>query len=155
MRFLIDAQLPRALARYLTEIGHDVLHVKDLPKGGDTTDSEIARYADQNDYVVVSKDSDFRNLHTQGRYPKRLLWITAPNLRNSKLIALFSEHGETITSAFDVAAFVELQEDRVLLHRPPTDLVRMRAESAAIAEDPAELAESKAVLNEMRGIIRS
>jgi hypothetical protein len=40
MNFLVDAQLPRRLARRLQEAGHDALHTLDLPAGNRTTDSE-------------------------------------------------------------------------------------------------------------------
>lgn len=33
MRFLIDAQLPRRLARWLAALGHDAVHTLDLPNG--------------------------------------------------------------------------------------------------------------------------
>jgi hypothetical protein len=32
MKFLVDAQLPRRLANWLNEAGHDTLHTFDLPK---------------------------------------------------------------------------------------------------------------------------
>lgn len=32
MKFLVDAQLPRRLASWLNEAGHDTLHTLDLPK---------------------------------------------------------------------------------------------------------------------------
>lgn len=31
MKFLVDAQLPLRLARYLREAGHDVVHTRELP----------------------------------------------------------------------------------------------------------------------------
>jgi predicted nuclease of predicted toxin-antitoxin system len=33
MKFLVDAQLPRRLARLLTATGHDAIHTLDLPRG--------------------------------------------------------------------------------------------------------------------------
>ena len=41
MRFVIDAQLPAALAKFLTQKGFDVVHTDDLPKKEFTTDNEI------------------------------------------------------------------------------------------------------------------
>jgi hypothetical protein len=32
-RFLVDQQLPRALAIHLTSLGHDATHIKDYPGG--------------------------------------------------------------------------------------------------------------------------
>jgi len=36
VRFFIDAQLPRILVERLIELGHDAVHVTELPKAGDT-----------------------------------------------------------------------------------------------------------------------
>ncbi|MFO7641427.1 MAG: DUF5615 family PIN-like protein [Candidatus Competibacteraceae bacterium] len=57
-RFLIDAQLPPALARWLTAQGHPSQHVSDF--GGDgTTDDEVWAQALRLGAVIVSKDEDF------------------------------------------------------------------------------------------------
>jgi hypothetical protein len=47
VNFLIDAQLPRRLARKLRELGHDALHTLDLPGGNRTPDPEINAVAQQ------------------------------------------------------------------------------------------------------------
>ena len=41
MRFLVDAQLPKRLAEWLNEAGHDALHALDLPRGNRTSDAEL------------------------------------------------------------------------------------------------------------------
>ncbi len=58
MRFLVDAQLPRRLARQLAVAGHDVLDTFDLPDGNRTSDLTIIERADHEDRVVVTKDAD-------------------------------------------------------------------------------------------------
>lgn len=82
MRFVVDAQLPEALVDRRKQLGHDAIHVKHLPGGSDTSDSEITRLADAEDRVVVTKDSDFRHTHETGGHPTRLLLISAGNVRN-------------------------------------------------------------------------
>jgi len=53
-RFLIDAQLPPALARWLTAQGHPAEHVFDF--GGDgTTDNDVWNRALDTDAVIISK----------------------------------------------------------------------------------------------------
>jgi len=59
VRFLLDAQLPRALCSALRKAGHEALHTLDLPGGNQTPDQTISLLADQEGYIVVSKDSDF------------------------------------------------------------------------------------------------
>ncbi|WP_425571936.1 DUF5615 family PIN-like protein, partial [Nocardioides dubius] len=58
MRFLVDAQLPLALARLLEEHGHQAEHVTDIGPG-DAPDRELWRYALDNDAVIITKDEDF------------------------------------------------------------------------------------------------
>ena len=69
MRFVVDAQLPEALVEHLQQLGHDAIHVKHLPRGGEASDSEITAFADAEDRVVVTKDSDFRHTHETGGHP--------------------------------------------------------------------------------------
>ena len=59
MIFLIDAHLPRQLARILHEYGHDAYHTMDLPHQNRTDDDEIMQFADTHDCIVTTKDSDF------------------------------------------------------------------------------------------------
>ena len=58
MRFLVDAQLPPALARWLVAAGHEAEHVGDVGLG-DAQDQAIWVYAVGVGAVIVSKDEDF------------------------------------------------------------------------------------------------
>jgi len=46
VRFLVDAQLPSQLARFLNARGHDAQHTSELTDGNRTTDARIAELAD-------------------------------------------------------------------------------------------------------------
>ncbi len=59
MKFIIDAQLPKRLARKLSAQGHDVLHTLELPLANATPDIEIIALACQEERIVISKDGDF------------------------------------------------------------------------------------------------
>lgn len=61
--FLVDQQLPKALATFLSERGHDARHIKEYDGGTTMPDSDIARLADSEDRFVVTKDDDFRIAH--------------------------------------------------------------------------------------------
>jgi predicted nuclease of predicted toxin-antitoxin system len=120
MKFLVDAQLPRSLAVHLAALGHDVAHVKDLPAGSLTTDSEITSIADADGRIVVTKDADFRHMHETGGHPERLLLVAVGNTRNRELLDHFTAHHATIVGAFDEADFVELGRETLTLHRRRT-----------------------------------
>ncbi len=116
MRFIVDAQLPETLVEHLQRLGHDAIHVKHLPAGGNTSDSEITRFADSEDRLIVTKDSDFRHTHETGGHPTRLLLISVGNVRNRDLLALISAHHDAIVQAFEQADFVELGTTALTLH---------------------------------------
>lgn len=58
MRFLIDAQLPPALARLLKAAGHQAEHVEDVGLR-DAGDHRIWDYTVQQQAVLITKDEDF------------------------------------------------------------------------------------------------
>ena len=90
MNFLVDAQLPARLARALAVAGHDAIHTSDLPEGNRSTDGDIARRADTENRVVVTKDRDFRDGHLLTGSPRRLLVVATGNITNNALMALFA-----------------------------------------------------------------
>ncbi len=56
--FLVDAQLPSALARWLAERDHVAEHVADIGLLS-ARDSEIWRYAIEHDAALIRRDEDF------------------------------------------------------------------------------------------------
>ena len=74
MKFVVDAQLPRRLARELAASGHDAVHTLDFPAGNRTQDKDIVALAVREDRLVVTKDNDFvASFLLRGTPPKLLL----------------------------------------------------------------------------------
>ena len=121
VRFLVDTQLPKHLCRLLTEMGHDAVHVSDLPNGNRSTDAEVIAAADEEGRVVVSKDSDFRHSHLLRGQPSRLLAIVTGNVSNTDLLGLFNTNADRILSALDESSFVELGATSLVVHGEPAD----------------------------------
>ncbi|MFE1595442.1 DUF5615 family PIN-like protein [Nocardia sp. NPDC058705] len=114
MKFLVDAQLPARLARFLNDAGHDARHTSQLFAGNRTADDQVAKIADSEDRVVVSKAADFRISHQlQGR-PRRLLVIAMGNISNNGLLAVFETHLDSIVAAFDDADRVEIRPTQIV-----------------------------------------
>ena len=84
MKFLIDAQLPPALARWLTARGHHATHVVDMGLVA-AADTLIATRVEQGGAVLVSKDEDFVLLRLPDRFT--LLWLRVGNVTNRALLA--------------------------------------------------------------------
>lgn len=101
MNFLIDAQLPPALARWLADQGHEALHVFDLGlhAAADTQIWEFARNEgaqmvigrrflwDGEEAVIISKDEDFVDRWLLSDQPVPLVWIRKGNCSNEALLA--------------------------------------------------------------------
>lgn len=89
MRFLIDAQLPPALARLLSERGHVAEHVNDIGLGG-ASDQHLWGYAIEHDAVLVTKDEDFSDmlLLRDGGSPV-VVWVRVGNTRCQALLEWF------------------------------------------------------------------
>lgn len=86
MRFIVDAQLPPALARWLADHGHEAEHVFDF--GGDgTTDSEIWRRALTKTAAIVTKDEDFSLRSMREADAPQVVWIRVGNTRRTALFA--------------------------------------------------------------------
>jgi predicted nuclease of predicted toxin-antitoxin system len=59
VKSIVDAQLPRRLARELSTLGADAVHTLDLPAANRTPDGEVRRVAEAGGRVVVGIDGDF------------------------------------------------------------------------------------------------
>ena len=116
MKFLVDAQLPRRLARQLAAAGHDALHILDLPDGNKTSDLALMERAEREDRVVITKDADFVIAHTLNARPRNLLLIATGNIANDALEALMRANLPRIVQAFDECDFVELGKDHLTSH---------------------------------------
>ena len=108
MKFLVDAQLPRRLAGWLTAAGCDAVHTLDLPDGNRTTDEQIIDAADREQRAVVTKDADFVDSHILHARPARLLLISTGNISNRELEALMVPLIPAIVQEFQVHSFLEL-----------------------------------------------
>ena len=84
MRFLIDAQLPPALALQLAAAGHEAAHVTEIGHGG-ATDADIWSHAISTKSVIVSKDGDFAILAKGSRPGPQVLWVRLGNVSNKAL----------------------------------------------------------------------
>ena len=100
MKFLVDNQLPAALARFLSSHGHDARHVLDL-KMDEASDSDIWQRAASEGRVVVSKDEDFLHLAMRSSAATALVWVRLPNCRKQTLLASFERVLPALVAALE------------------------------------------------------
>ena len=97
MRFLIDAQLPPALALLLNDRAHVAEHVNDVGLG-ESPDHDLWRYALEQGAVIVTKDEDFANMAALGGDAPTVVWIRVGNTRRAVLLAWFEPLIEQVIS---------------------------------------------------------
>ena len=98
MRFIVDAQLPPALARWLASQGCDAAHVFDLQMGS-ATDREIWALALSTDAIVVTKDEDFSVRALVVTPAPSVVWVRYGNVRTPQLIAHVASVWDTVRDA--------------------------------------------------------
>ncbi len=116
MTFLIDAQLPRRLARMLQQYGHQAYHTLDLPQHNSTDDAEIMQFADLHDCIVTTKDSDFVDAFYLQHRPQKLWLLSTGNISNRDLDALIHANIEQVVVLFQQYRFVELSRTDLIAH---------------------------------------
>lgn len=52
--------------------------------------TDINTYVDINDFILISKDADFKNSHFINKTPKKLVKINLGNISNEELITIFN-----------------------------------------------------------------
>jgi predicted nuclease of predicted toxin-antitoxin system len=117
MKFLIDAQLPRALAVSLLRVGIEAIHTLDLPDGNRTKDRDINDLSIKQQYIVVTKDTDFVESFVLYGKPWKLLLVATGNIGNSDLEKVFLSNVQRILEGFKDLSFVELNQSNVIFHR--------------------------------------
>ena len=89
MRFLVDAQLPPALARHLTALGHLAEHVGDADLLA-AADRRIWAYAAANGAVLITKDEDFVTMRALSKHGgPAIVWVRIGNTTRHGLITRF------------------------------------------------------------------
>ncbi len=102
MKFLVDNQLPSALARWLSARGYDAVHVLDRDQG-QTDDRGLWSLAITENRIVVSKDEDFFILATRPGDAGQLLWLRLGNCRKQTLLTALETAWSAIEAAFQAS----------------------------------------------------
>lgn len=88
MKFLVDNQLPSALARFLVAQGHDAEHVLNLGMD-EADDRDIWSYIVSQGHVLITKDEDFLHLANRPGAFGSFVWVRLGNCRKQTLLAAF------------------------------------------------------------------
>ncbi|MGV8133573.1 MAG: DUF5615 family PIN-like protein [Mangrovibacterium sp.] len=114
MKFLCDVHISYKLVAHLKFLGFQAIHVNEILNKSETKDSDICKYSDQNDLVIITKDADFRNSYFVKQTPRKLIKINLGNISNQELITIFSENIQVIRKLDSKSNFLlEVDKDNI------------------------------------------
>ena len=95
MRLLLDQNLSRRLVRMLESDYPSSSHVAELGLST-ATDSAIWDFARDHNFMVVSKDSDFRQLAFLLGPPPKAIWLRVGNATTLAVLDVIRQHHDAI-----------------------------------------------------------
>lgn len=95
MKLLFDENLSPKLPRILSGDFPESMHIRDCGLKG-FPDEAIWKYARDNGFVIVSKDSDFYQRSLLYGHPPKLIWLRIGNCNRDTVIALITKYKEQI-----------------------------------------------------------
>ena len=115
LSFLIDTQLPPVLAEMFRYKGYDAKHTNEYPEGIFMSDSVISDYAEKEDRIIVSKDTDFLDLALLSKKNIKVLLIETGNIKNAELLELISKNLSIIEKQYELNnKLVIIQRDKII-----------------------------------------
>ena len=94
-RFIVDAQLPPALARQLSSKGEGAIHVLDKNMM-ESSDSLIWELALRENLVIITKDEDFQMRASISTEFPTIIWVRIGNSSKKSLLHFFDKKWERI-----------------------------------------------------------
>ena len=95
MKLLVDENLSDRLSSRLQDRFPGSLHISEV-LAREEKDTSIWSYARENDFVIVTKDSDYRRLSRERGYPPKVIWIRTGNTPTAVVEALLRDNYDLI-----------------------------------------------------------
>ncbi len=107
MKLLFDQNISFRITKKLKNYFSDCLHVSDCGLS-DCEDQVIWKYAKDNDFVIVTFDSDFYDISMINGYPPKMIWIRTGNLTTNEIAQLMIHNEMVINSFLNNAEFKDI-----------------------------------------------
>jgi predicted nuclease of predicted toxin-antitoxin system len=98
MKLLLDENLSKRIVPFLQTVFPNSSQVCLLNLEG-ASDSEIWQYAKDNDFVIVSRDSDFQERSLVAGHPPQVIWLKIPNRSKTVVLNILLDHHAEIEQA--------------------------------------------------------
>ena len=116
MRFIVDAQLPKALSDFLNYKGCSSVHTSELPDQNRTKDIYISKLANEENRIVISKDVDFLESFLIKSEPQKLIIVKTGNISNKHLMKIFEDNFTLILAMISRSNLIEISSTEIAEH---------------------------------------
>ncbi len=100
MKLLFDENLSPKMVIALADVFPDSAHVDRIGLGGDS-DDDVWRYAKENSFMIVSKDSDFYEKSILYGHPPKVILIKCGNSTNRQIQLILRNKVALITTFYE------------------------------------------------------
>ena len=118
MKLLFDENLSSKLVSLLSEKFPKSSHIEFLKMQG-TTDGNIWEYARTENYIIVSKDNDFRQRSFLFGFPPKVIWLSVGNGGTKIIKKILLDNEKTIekvaNNSVEGLLVLKLSDDNELL----------------------------------------
>lgn len=95
MRFLFDQNISFRILKELPNAFQNSTHV--ISEGLiNAKDKEVWAFAKENEYAIVTQDSDFNELNSILGFPPKVIWIRTGNISTTGIIKILIEQEKNI-----------------------------------------------------------
>ena len=106
MKILCDVHISFRVVAFFNSVGIEAVHVNYILNGSRTKDAEIAAFADENDFVVFTKDADFRDSHLLNQTPKKLIKVNLGNISTNDLLQILETNINKMKTIAEAKSFM-------------------------------------------------
>ncbi|NIM13223.1 MAG: hypothetical protein GTO45_14000 [Candidatus Aminicenantes bacterium] len=120
MKFLIDNALSPIFSKQLQNHGHDAIHVRDMDMQT-CTDEEIFDFAQKEERIIVSADTDFGTIIAlrNEQFPSVIIFRRTRNRRPTEQVALLISNLEQIEVSLRNGSIVIIEDNRIRIRALP------------------------------------
>jgi predicted nuclease of predicted toxin-antitoxin system len=107
MRLLFDQNISFRITKKIQSYFSDCQHVSDCNLN-DCEDPDIWKFAKDNEFAIVTFDSDFYDISIINGHPPKIIWIRSGNLTTNEFVQLLIDNQSAIISFLDKDDFKDI-----------------------------------------------
>jgi len=95
MKILLDENVSWRIIKLIENYFDEVKHISTISSNR-LSDKDIWDFAKNNNFTILTYDSDFRNFVSYYNYPPKVVWLRTGNISKSKLAELIKNNIDSI-----------------------------------------------------------